>query len=156
MYTKRLVFVILALILALSLACSLGGQPPTEEPQPMPPVEEVASSIPEEPAQEEESASSSANLESDFPIPDDVDSNSIMELGNSAINFQTSLSMADAVSFYRTTFTELGYVEREINTTIEDATFSMVFDGPPSGKAIVIQGVNLGEAVNINIRFEDI
>jgi len=47
-------------------------------------------------------------------------------------------------------------VEREINTTIEDATFSMVFDGPPSGKAIVIQGVNLGEAVNINIRFEDI
>ena len=33
--------------------------------------------------------------------------------------------------------------------------FSVVFDGHPSGEAIVVQGVDLGESVNINLRFED-
>jgi hypothetical protein len=33
----------------------------------------------------------------------------------------------------------------------------MVWDGHPSGKAIVVQGVDLGDgSVNVNIRLEDV
>lgn len=157
MYKKSSIFLILVLLLVLSLACALGGgasSDATQPPEPVHPIEEEASPIPEE--YEGETVPQTAGFEGDFPIPDDVDAGSVMDLGDGAINFQTSLSLSDAVSFYRSAFADLGYTEREINTSIEDAAFSMVFDGHSSGKAIVIQGVNLGEAVNINIRFEDI
>lgn len=94
--------------------------------------------------------------EFEFPLPNDVKASSVTDLGDGAINFQTTLSLPDAVSFYRSAFIELGYVERELLTTVEDTAFSIVFDGHPNGKAIVVQGVDLGETANINLRFEDI
>jgi len=32
----------------------------------------------------------------------------------------------------------------------------MVFDGWGNGKAVVIQGVDFGSSVNVNIRFEEV
>ncbi len=149
MYKKIL---LLLLLLAMTVACGVGNaSAPADEVQPEPAPLDA-----EEPAQEESENPSKAGVETEFPIPDDVDAGSIQDLGNGSINFQTSLSLPDVVTFYRVAFIDLGYVERDILTTVEDAGFSIVFDGHSSGKAIVIQGVDLGESVNVNLRFEDL
>lgn len=88
----------------------------------------------------------------EFPLPPKV--SNFTDLGDGAINFQTDMSLKDTIAFYREAFTSQGYTERTINTAITDTTFSMVFDGHASGKAIVIQGVDLGGSTNVNIRFE--
>lgn len=90
-----------------------------------------------------------------FPLPDDVQ-NFTGDGGESPINFQTSLSLDEVIEFYRQAFTEQGLTERTILTEISDSGFSMVFDGWPNGKAVVIQGVDFGTSMNVNIRFEDV
>jgi hypothetical protein len=99
-------------------------------------------------------AKAPSGFDTEFPLPPGV--SNFMDTGNGSINFQTTLSLKDAIAFYREAFAKVGYKEREINTAITDATFSMIFDGHANGKAIVIQGVDLGGNTNINIRFEDI
>ncbi|MBT3315210.1 MAG: hypothetical protein HN390_11425 [Anaerolineae bacterium] len=154
MYKKRWLFLVLVFVLALTTACGGGASAPAPVEE-APAIEEAAPPAAEEaPAQEE--APPAAEMESDFPLPEDVDVSTVIDLGDGAINFQTTLTLPDAVTFYRFAFADLGYVERDINTSIEDTTFSMIFDGHANGKAIVIQGVDLGESVNINIRFEDV
>ena len=79
-----------------------------------------------------------------------------MELDYEGINFQTGMSLKDVIAFYRQAFSAQGLKERDLLTIINDEVFSMVFDGAPNGKAVVIQGVLLGSgSVNINIRYED-
>jgi hypothetical protein len=93
--------------------------------------------------------------DTEYPLPDNI--SGFIDTGNNSINFQAKINLKDAISFYREKFTAQGYKEREINTTITDTVFSLVFDGHSSGKAIVIQGVDLGDgSVNINIRLEDV
>jgi len=90
----------------------------------------------------------------DFPTPPDAQN--LMEMGTGGINFQTTMSMSGVVDFYRSTFESAGYQERDILTVINATTFSIVWDGHPSGQAIVVQGVDLGDGtININIRLED-
>lgn len=132
MKRKHWIFVLMILVLALTAAC--GGKTSTSG----------------------EESPDTMGTEFEFPLPNDVKASSVTDLGDGAINFQTTLSLPDAVSFYRSAFIELGYVERELLTTVEDTAFSIVFDGHPNGKAIVVQGVDLGETANINLRFEDI
>lgn len=158
MKKRKSLFIILILLLGLSLACSLGATPATVEDEPAveeaaPPVAEAPSEVAEEAPATKEAPAESETTTTEFPLPEDVEK--VDDLGNGAINFQTSLSLPDAVTFYRFAFIGLGYTEREINTAITDTTFSLVFDGHESGKAIVVQGVDLGGSVNINIRFED-
>lgn len=90
-----------------------------------------------------------------FPLPDDVQ-NFAGEGGEGAVSFQTCLILEEVIDFYRHAFTEQDLIEREALTLIEDASFSIVFDGWPNGRAIVIQGVDMGETTNVNIRFEAI
>ena len=95
----------------------------------------------------------SKNYHSEFALPDDV--SQFTDMGNGTVNFQTGLSITDALAFYREAFAKAGYKERAINTSISETTFSLVFDGHSSGKAIVIQAVDLGNGkTNINIRLE--
>jgi len=118
-------------------------------------VEEAEISIPEQPP-EISSDSSTTDLDTVFPLPNDVQ-NFMGQGGESQVNFQTSLSLEDAIEFYRQAFSDDNLYERDITTTITDEAFSMVFDGHGSGQAIVIQGVALGDGnTNINIRFEDL
>ena len=56
----------------------------------------------------------------------------------------------------RRSFPEQGLAERALLMVTSDAAFSMVFDGWPNGRAIVVQGMDLGQTTNVNIRFEDI
>ena len=95
------------------------------------------------------------NYKTEFPLPAEIIN--FTDMGNGAINFQAKISLKDAIAFYREGFAKEGYKERELNTAITDSTFSLVFEGHASGKAIVIQGVDLGGgSVNINIRLEDL
>jgi hypothetical protein len=89
----------------------------------------------------------------DFPLPATV--SNFTDTGDGSINFQTKLSIEEGVAFYRDALGKAGLTERTINTAITDSTFSLVFDGDPSGKAVVVQGVDLGSGMtNINIRYE--
>lgn len=93
--------------------------------------------------------------QTDFPLPDDA--SNVINMGNDIVNFQTNLSLDEARKFYLDQFGKLGYVERAELTVTSDTTFSMVFDGHESGKAITLQGVELGDGtVNISIALVDI
>jgi hypothetical protein len=93
--------------------------------------------------------------QTDFPVPDDA--SNMINMGNDIVNFQTKLSLDDAIKFYRDEFGKLGYTERDLLTATSDTTFSMVFDGHESGKAITVQGVDLGDgSVNISIALVDL
>lgn len=159
---KNLWIVAFVILLVSSLACSAttggakaptataalessGGAKATRPPSGGETVEATATTAEKAPS----------SFDTEFPLPPDV--TNFMSTGNGGINFQTKMSLKDAIAFYREAFTKAGYKERTINTAITDSTFSMVFDGHASGKAIVIQGVDLGGGnTNLNIRFEDL
>src|SRR5574340_1096220 len=94
-------------------------------------------------------AGGGGSFDTDFPVPSDA--TEFIDLGDESVNFQTGLSVSESLEFYRTELTARGLTERTINTSTTDATFSVVFDGDPSGKAVVVQGVDLGNGkTNIN------
>jgi hypothetical protein len=89
----------------------------------------------------------------DFPMPGNA-RNVVSAMGT--LNFQTTMSLDEVMAFYRDAYGKQGYTERSILTVVSDGVFSMVFDGDPSGQAVVIQGVDLGDGtMNVNIRLED-
>jgi len=101
------------------------------------------------------SSSGSGKYNTEFPLPPKVEN--FMELGENAINYQTPMKLNEVVDFYRDEFDKAGYAERDITTVINDDTFSIVWDGHPSGQAIVVQGVDLGNGTtNVNVRLEDV
>ncbi len=127
--SKYRALVFLSVVLALALACGVG-------------------------AGAAGSSSTGANS-TKFPLPASV--KNFTQTSSGEVNFQTSLSLKDTVAFYRTAFSKAGLRERTVNTSITDTTFSMVFDGDPSGKTIVVQGVDLGNGTtNVNIRYESV
>ena len=147
----RIYLAIAALVLA-SLACQsvLGGRdempiaPSNESTQP------TASS-------NDDSSSDTVTTSTDFPIT--LDAFNLTEIGDGSVVYYTKLSMDDALKFYREEYTARGYKEREITTVVDSAsgTFSIVFDSDPSGKAVVIQSVDLGDGSRtIAIRLEDV
>jgi hypothetical protein len=148
-----IVFVLLALLFA-SFACQTltsGGDAPavTEPPASEGGDVEQEAEPPAAPSVDE----GSAGVESEFPIPDGA--TNVMNMGE-GVNFQAKMSLDEAMKFYMDALTKSGYTERPILTVTSDTTFSMVFDGHASGKAIVVQGVDLGDgSVNINIRLEN-
>jgi hypothetical protein len=74
----------------------------------------------------------------DVPFPVTPDAKNLMNVAGT-VNYQTSMSVDDVVAFYRQQLLAKGYVEREITTVIEGGIASLVFDGDPSGKALVVQ-----------------
>ncbi len=152
MKTKTTLFIVLTFVLAFTAAC--GGGAPTSAP----PADAPAEAPAEEPAPAEEAPAEEPAVEEpagatvEFPLPEDA--SNVMEIGNGTINFQTALSIPDVVTFYRFAFPD--YTEREASTSVEDASFSIMFDGHESGQAIVVQGFNVDGGVNVSIRLEDI
>lgn len=101
-----------------------------------------------------ESAGSKPSISTEFPMTEDAFN--VVEAGGSLI-YYTKLSANDALQFYRDEYTSQGYTERELLTLVQDGMFSVVFDGDPSGKAVVIQSVDLGDGSRtIAIRLEDV
>jgi hypothetical protein len=152
MKLKRL-FLFLAILMITSLACGLfGGADPTGVGDSLSTPGDTGSTGAGESSPSPEA---SGDYDTDFPLPANVEN--FMKLENGAINYQTSLKLTEVVEFYREAFKSAGYEERDINTVINDTTFSIVWDGHTSGQAIVVQGVDLGNgATNVNVRFEDV
>jgi hypothetical protein len=145
---KRL-FLALAVLVLVSLACGMFGGSGSSGVGDSPPAQG------EEAQPGAASDGESGNYDTEFPMPPNVEN--FMDLGDGAINYQTSLGLTEVVDFYRSEFANAGYNERDITTVINDDTFSIVWDGHPSGQAIVVQGVDLGNGmVNVNARFEDV
>mgnify|MGYP006971722936 CR=1 FL=1 len=168
MKNKHLFLLVLIAILAASLACSLitdsntdvptaeEAQPPAQQEAPPGAKPTLESPPSDEGKPEGPPAGKSTEYDTIFTLPPKIE-NFTGNGGDTAINFQTDMSLDEVIRFYRRAFTEEGLTERGINTAITDTTFSMVFDGHPKGQAIVIQGVDLGNGMtNVNIRFEDV
>jgi hypothetical protein len=131
----------LIVLLLASLACSLfgGGGESAAGTESNPPAGEAPAG--------------GDSVSSEFPLPSDY--SDLKDVGGVTM-FQTSMRLDEVVAFYRDAFAEAGYEEREITTVISNTTFSIVWDGHESGKAVVVQGVDLGNGVvNVSIRLED-
>ena len=90
-----------------------------------------------------------------FPMT--ADAYNINEIGDGSLLYYTNLSLEQVMAFYRAEYTSRGYTEREILTVVSDGVFSMVFDGDPSGKGVVIQSVDLGDGSRtVAIRLEEV
>jgi hypothetical protein len=177
--TNWQLLVLLAVFITVSMACNAlsgsnqdslsapGGAESNQAPsmtdiptQPAPPepTEQTAPEANQPPPPTEqppEPSSGQSQIDTDFPLPDDVQN--IMQLDENTINFQTDMSMQGVVDFYRKTFTDQGLTERTLLTSITDSTVSMVFDGAPNGMAVVLQCVDLGGgSTNVNLRYEDV
>ena len=152
MKQKRFVLFLAILIIA-SLSCSLfgGGSSGSDGVAPSG-GDSAPGNAPPSGGLEE---GTSGNYATEFPLPADVQN--YTDMGSGSINYQTSMKLNDVVAFYRDAFAKAGYEERDITTVINDTTFSIVWDGHPSGQAIVVQGVDLGNGtVNVNVRLEDV
>ena len=107
------------------------------------------------PVAPEESSIPPIGNSTDYPLP--ADAVNVISVGNDVVNFQTKLSLDEGLDFYKDQFGKLGYTERNILTVTSETIFSIVFDGHESGKAIVVQGVDLGDGtINISITLSDI
>ena len=69
----------------------------------------------------------------------------MIDVGDGNVLYYSKLPQEDILKFYRDEYVSRGYTERALLTVIEDGVFSIVFDGDPSGKAVVIQSVDLGD-----------
>lgn len=156
-------FLFLAVLVIVSLACGLfgGGSSAGAGDGPSTPGETGGSGVGENPTapavpeSTQPGPGGSGNYDTEFPLPDDVQN--FMKLDENAINYQTSMKLPEVIDFYREAFENAGYEERDITTVINDTTFSIVWDGHPSGQAVVVQGVDLGNGTtNVNVRLEDV
>lgn len=164
---RKFTFIVVLLTLALvTLACSLGGgkpEPtataaptqtarvaPTNTPVP-PPTSPPATAEEEEVVEEQEPV----DYDTVFPLPENVQ-DFVGEGGESQITFQTSLSIDDSIAFYREVLADLGLVEYEVLTSIQDDGFSLVFASWPNGEEVVVQGVDFDDFTNISIRLEEV
>ena len=148
------VYLAIAVLLLASLACQAltggGTNAPTVSPGNDNPDPEVLQ--PTAPVPNDNNTDSITSI--DFPLT--ADAYNMTEAAGSLV-FYTKLSLDDVMKFYRDEYASRGYTEREILTVISDGTFSMVFDGDPTGKAVVIQSVDLGDGSRtVAIRLEDV
>jgi hypothetical protein len=154
MKKASILFAVLALVLA-SLACqTLSGGGGSDSPELPPPSNDGGAEPTPVDSGSDSGGGGSSSVETEFPMPDGA--TNVQELGGS-LNFQVKMTLDEAMKFYVGALTKEGYTERPILTVTSETTFSMVFDGHESGKAIVVQGVDFGDGtVNVNIRLEDV
>lgn len=153
-------FVVIAVLVLASLACQavsgIGGK---NEPPSAPSSNDVPSVSNDSPTQDPGSTSddngNGSSSDSEFAMT--ADAYNVTDIGDGSILYYTKLSLEDTMKFYRDEYTSRGYTERELLTVVTDGVFSMVFDGDPSGKAVVIQSVDLGDGSRtVTIRLEDV
>lgn len=149
------IFLALTVLVVASLACNAltGRKADAAAPQESSSGGQVDQ--PTESAPPVDNGSSSTTVKTDFPMTDDA--YNTIDVGDGSLLYYTKMSMDDVLKFYRDEYTAKGYTERELLTTVSDGVFSIVFDGDPSGKAVVIQSVDLGDGSRtVAIRLEDV
>lgn len=146
------IFLAISVLVLASLACqTLTGSRGDNVPSSNDNVPEST----EASSDNDSSSGSGSSVETDFPMT--ADAYNVTDIGDGSLLFYTKLSAEEAMDFYREEYTAKGYTEREILTVVSDGVFSIVFDGDPSGQAVVIQSVDLGDGSRtIAIRLEDV
>ena len=145
----RRIFLALAILALASLACQAltgGGDAPGGE-----------SSSATQPSGNDSSigGDNAETSASGFPIT--ADAYNVIDIGDGSVLFYTKMSLEEIMEFYRDVYVSQGYTERGLLTVTSDTTFSMVFDGDPSGEAVVIQSVDLGDgSCTVSIRLENV
>ena len=142
----RWLVALIVLVLA-SLACQtvMGGgsdTPSSTMQSPVPPVN--TDNGPQGPAPTDAPPQNGGEQtnNSQFPLPTDA---SITIQTTDTVVLSTKMSINDTMAFYRDALGKKGLTERKLLTVTSGNTFSMVFDGDPSGKAIAVQGVDMGD-----------
>jgi uncharacterized surface protein with fasciclin (FAS1) repeats len=98
---------------------------------------------------------SASDVETEFPLP--AGATNVRLADDDIVDFRTSLSVAEVVSFYRQELEQMGLSEREGRTNIQESGFIMIFDGWPgrAGEGLIVQGVETGDgstSVSIELR----
>ena len=147
------IHIALTVLVLVSLSCQALSR---ETAPTSPPVEENTNpSVNEATETPSDSGGNDSVISTDFPVT--ADAYNFIDMGDGSIIYYTKMSLEDVMKFYRDEYTSRGYEEREPLTVISNGTFSMVFDGDPSGKAVVIQSVDLGDGSRtVSIRLEAI
>lgn len=151
----RIYFAVAILVLA-SLACQTltgGGN----EPVPAGDGTSNPPAIVTQAVMTQDTGGGNNTSETGFPMT--ADAYNVTEIGDGSLLYYTNLSLEEVMAFYRAEYTSRGYSERELLTVVEadSGVFSMVFDGDPSGKGVVIQSVDLGDGSRtVAIRLEDV
>ena len=148
---KYRVLAVIAVLVFSSLACqALSGIGRGNDVPSVP----SASDDPAAPSEDEPVPADIPNP-SEFPMTSDAFN--VTNIGDGSLLYYTKMSQEDVLKFYRDEYKARGYTEREVVTTISDGVFSIVFDGDPSGKSVVIQSVDLGDGSStVAIRLEDV
>jgi hypothetical protein len=152
MKKHRILFAILALVLA-SLACQtvMGGGDSFEPPQ-VPDLPQTESGDAVElpdleiptapPIAADENGNVTVGGESEFPVTSDAFN---MVTAPNMAAFQTKMSTDDVLKFYRDEFTSQGYKEDESLAITFGKTFTLAFTGHASGKVIYVVGADAGD-----------
>ena len=151
------IFLALTVLVLASLACNAlaGGKDNSAAPTESAPGNQVEQPTAAPTQPNDSGNNNSTTIKTDFPMTSDA--YNAIDVGDGSLLYYTKMSLEDVMKFYRDEYTAKGYKEREILTTVSDGVFSMVFDGDPSGKAIVIQSVDLGDGSRtVAIRLEDV
>jgi len=151
------IFLAITMLMLASLACNAlsgGGEDNSTRPPESSSDDQVAQPTAAE-IPSNDNGSKDNTVSTDFPVTDDAFN--LIDVGDGSILYYTKMSQDDVLKFYRDEYVSRGYTERELLTTISDGVFSIVFDGDPSGKAVVIQSVDLGDGSStVAIRLEDV
>jgi hypothetical protein len=145
----RVVLVMVVLVIS-SLACqalSRGGGAPAGSPE--------SGDVNSPSSSQDEGSGSGSSSVSDFPITKDA--YNVLDVGDGSVLYYTKMSLEDVMKFYRDEYSSRGYTEYELLTVVSDGVFSMVFEGDPSGKSVVIQSVDLEDGSRtVTIRLEEL
>ena len=150
------IYLAIAVLLLGSLACQAAGGGTEDAPTAAPPANDTNNQGTTQPTPtvSADSGNTDNTANTDFPMT--ADAYNVTEVSGTLV-FYTKLSAEDTMEFYRDQYTSRGYTERDLLTVVSDGTFSMVFDGEPSGKAVVVQSVDLGDGSRtVSIRLEDV
>lgn len=134
------IFLALAILMLASLACNAlsGGGGGGDAPVPPSGGDSPATAAPQD-----NSGGNADTSASGFPIT--ADAYNVVDVGDGNVLYYSKLPQEEILKFYRDEYVSRGYTERALLTSISDGVFSIVFDGDPSGKAVVIQSVDLGD-----------
>ena len=144
---QKQIFLALAVLLLASLACNAlsgGGDAPVAPSG----GDSPATAIPQDNSSNDDgNADTSA---SGFPIT--ADAYNVIDLGDGNVFYYSILGPnrwrglpEEILKFYRDEYVSRGYAERALLASVSDNVFNIAFDGDPSGKAVVIQSVDLGD-----------
>ncbi len=150
------IFLASTILVLASLACNaLTGGDQDNPAVPSDSSSDQVEQATEAPASSNDNADTdNATADTDFPMTDDAYN---INASDGDLLYFTKMSQEDVLKFYRDEYTSRGYTERDLLTTISEGIFSIVFDGDPSGKAVVIQSVDLGDGSStVAIRLEDV